>query len=205
MPVFGLTGNLNCGKSTALMLLKRKGACIFDADRKIHEYYKDKKSIIFKKISVLFPQAIKKSKIDRKKLGEIVFSDNTKLKKLERIVHPITIRDLKLWINKAQKTDKVYVAEVPLLFEKKLEGMFDGTILIYAKKGVLLKRIKNKLKLSKTEALKRLSAFKPVSEKSEKADFIINNSFGMETLKREIDILWENLNHNFKGENKTNG
>jgi dephospho-CoA kinase len=135
----------------------------------------------------------------------MVFSDNAKLKKLERIVHPVAIRDLKLWIKKAKKTDKVYIAEVPLLFEKKLENMFDGTILIYAKKDVLLKRIKNKLKLSKTAAIKRLSAFKPVSEKSEKADFIINNSFGMETLKREIDILWENLKYNFKGENKTNG
>lgn len=205
MPVFGLTGNLNCGKSTALTLLKRKGACIFDVDKRIHEYYKDKKSVIFKKISVLFPQAIIKNKIDRLKLGKIVFSNRGKLKKLEKIVHPVAIRDLKSWVKKAKKVNKVFVAEVPLLFEKNLEGVFDGTILIYTKKDVLLKRVKNKLKLSGPDALLRLSAFKSLREKSKRADFIINNSFGMETLKRKIDILWEELNYNFKGENKTNG
>ncbi|MDD4183101.1 MAG: dephospho-CoA kinase [Candidatus Omnitrophica bacterium] len=205
MPVFGLTGNLSCGKSTALMLLKDKGACVFDVDKRIHEYYKDKKSGIFKKISVLFPQAIRKNRIDREKLGEIVFSDRKNLRKLEKIVHPIAIRDLKSWAKKAKNTNRVSVAEVPLLFEKNLAGIFDGTILIYAKKSVLLKRIKIKLKLSKAAAGCRLSAFKPVREKSKRADFIINNSFTIETLKREIDILWKNLNSNFKGENKTNG
>lgn len=184
------------------MLLRKKGASVFDVDRRIHEYYKDKKSGIYKKISVLFPQAIIKGRIDRKKLGKIVFSDKRNLRKLEKIVHPAAIRDLKSWAKKAKQADKISVAEVPLLFEKNLEGMFDGTILIYTKKGVLLRRIKNELKLSGYAAFRRLSAFKPVREKNKKADFIINNSFNMETLKREIDILWEKLNSNLKGENK---
>lgn len=202
MPVFGLTGNLNCGKSTVLKLLKRKGASVFNADKLVHKYYSDKESGIYKKISVIFPQAINKSGIDRKKLGKIVFSNMKELKRLEKIVHPAAIRDLKAFAGKAKGKNGIYVAEVPLLFEKNLGKIFDGIILVYVKKDVLLKRIEKKLKLSKPLALRRLSAFRPLSEKNKKADFIINNSFGIETLKREIDILWEKLNCNFKGENK---
>lgn len=202
MPVFGLTGDLGCGKSTVLELLKKKGAIIFDADKVIHEYYKDKKNGIYKKISALFPQAIGKKGIDRKKLGEIVFSDREKLRKLERIVHPLAVKDLKIWLKRSRQSNRVAVAEVPLLFEKNLENIFDGIIVIYVKRDVLLKRIKKNLNLPKTKALARLVVFKPVKEKNRKADFIINNSFGIETLKKGIDILWEKLNCKFKGENK---
>ncbi|MFA5008183.1 MAG: dephospho-CoA kinase [Candidatus Omnitrophota bacterium] len=193
MPVFALTGNLGCGKTTALMLLKKKGASVLDIDEAIHNYYKDKKNNIYKKISALFPEAVAKRAIDRKKLGQIVFSDKKKLKMLEAIVHPVAIRDLKSWVKDSKQMHKVSIAEVPLLFEKNLEGIFDGTILVYTEKGVLLKRIINKLKLSKAAMRQRLSAFEPFSEKNKKADFIINNSFGMETLKREIDSLWGEL------------
>ncbi|MDD4955039.1 MAG: dephospho-CoA kinase [Candidatus Omnitrophica bacterium] len=202
MPVLGLTGNLNCGKSTVLELLKRKGAYVFDADKLIHKYYEDKKSGIYKKISVIFPEAVNRKGIDRKKLGKIVFSNIKELKRLEAIVHPAAVRDLKAWVNSAKAKRGIYVAEVPLLFENNLEKIFDGVILIHVKKDVLLKRIKSNLKLSKSSALRRLSAFGPFNEKNRKADFIINNSFGMETLKREIDILWEKFNRDFKGENK---
>ncbi len=196
MPVFGLTGNLSCGKSTVLMLLKRKGARVLDIDKAIHGYYSDKKSSIYKKVSVLFPGVIGKNGIDRRKLGKIVFSDKKQLRKLEKIVHPTAVRDLKKWASASGK-NKISVAEVPLLFEKNLEGIFDGTIFVYAKRSVLLKRIKNKFKLSPSCVNKRLSAFKPVSFKNKKADFIINNSFGMETLKGDIDILWKELKFNY--------
>lgn len=193
MPVFGLTGDLGCGKSTVLRLLKKKGACIFDIDEKIHEYYEDKKGGIYRKISALFPQAIIKGAIDRCKLGKIVFSDRKSLLRLEAIVHPSAVKDLKSWVKKAKQSERFCVAEVPLLFEKNLESIFDAVILVYVKKDVLLKRIKNNLKLSTARAFARLSNFKPVKDKMENADFIINNSFDMETLKNKIDILWEKL------------
>ena len=168
MSVFGLTGNLSCGKSTALMLLKKKGASIFDADEKIHEYYENKKGLIYKKISALFPEAIINGAIDRRRLGKKVFSDRRSLLRLEAIVHPYAVRDLKSWVKKARKSDGVYVAEVPLLFEKNLKGIFDGVILINVKKSVLLNRIKNNLRLSAGKANARLKCFKPADMKIKK-------------------------------------
>lgn len=193
MAIYGLTGNLGCGKSTVLKLLKKKGACVFNADEKIHGYYKNRKHDIYKKIFMLFPQAVKSGAIKRSSLAKIVFSDGKKLRKLEEVVHPVILNDLKLWIKKHKNTKKVCVAEVPLLFEKNLGNLFDAVIVIYAKENVIFKRIKNIGKFSAQSASKRLMFYKPLKEKIKKADFIINNSFDSETLKKEIDLLWGNL------------
>ena len=85
MAVFGLTGNLARGKSTDHKLLKNKGALVYDADKKIHQYYRQKNGAVYKKIVAEFPQVLKRGMISRKKLGAIVFSDRDKLKILEKI------------------------------------------------------------------------------------------------------------------------
>lgn len=193
MPVFGLTGNLASGKSTALKLLKKKGAIIFDADKLVHEYYKNRKSSIYKKLVSVFPGALKGKLIDRKLLGEIVFLDGKKLKILEAIVHKKVIEDLKAWAKKAKASKKIYIAEVQLLFEKNLENLFDATILIYTPKNILLKRIENNLGIKKQRALARLALYGPVKKKIKRADFIINNNSNIKALKNKTNALWDKL------------
>ena len=194
MAVFGLTGNLASGKSTVLKLLKEKGAVVFDADKKIHQYYKDRRCFIYKKIAAFFPQALQKGVISRKKLGGIVFADRKKLATVERIVHPIIITDILKWVRLARGKKRIYVAEVPLLFEKKLISYFDGVILVLAKQDILIKRIVEKYNLSKAGAKNRLSLYIPIREKMKDADFIINNSLSLKVLKKEVDLLWKKLN-----------
>ena len=193
MSVFGLTGSLASGKSTVLKLFKKKGAIVFDADEQVHSYYKNRKGSIYKKIASIFPKAFKRGTIDRKILGEIVFSDVKKLKILERIVHKEAIKDLKIWINKSKRSKKIYVAEVQLLFEKKLERLFDATILVYIPKNILIKRIKNNLGLSKRRALARLKLYEPVKKKIKCADFVINNNSNIKALENKVSALWNKL------------
>ncbi|MFH1504643.1 MAG: dephospho-CoA kinase [Candidatus Omnitrophota bacterium] len=213
MSVFAITGSLCSGKSTVLKMFKDKGACIFDTDKKIHQYYKDRESSVYKKVIVAFPQALKKGKISRSCLGAIVFSNKKELKKLERIVHPAVTEDLLNWLDKAKNkkivypvrsplrgtcprqivSNGVYAAEVPLLFEKKLGQYFDRTILITAKKRVVLKRIAEKYNFSSAQALDRLALYIPVKEKVKKANFIIDNSLGIEELKKEVNLLWKKI------------
>ncbi|MFA5272236.1 MAG: dephospho-CoA kinase [Candidatus Omnitrophota bacterium] len=194
MSIFGLTGSLSSGKSTALNFFKKKGAVIYDADREVHKYYKNKKSSIYKKIALVFPKAFKKGVINRKILGEIVFRDTKKLRTLETIVHKQVIKDLKLWVSKAKKTKRIYIAEVQLLFEKKLERLFDATILVYTPKNILIKRIENNLGFSKAKALARLKLYGPVKEKIKRADFVINNNSNIKALKNKTNALWNKIN-----------
>jgi dephospho-CoA kinase len=193
MPIFALTGSLASGKTLTLKLLKKKGAFVFDADERIHKYYQDNKNKIYRKITAAFPQAIEGKKISRDKLGKIVFSDKKKLKVLEKIIHPLIISDLKKWIEKNKKRRGIYVAEVPLLFEKNLENLFDGVVLVYTEKDKIVKRIVRKLHLSRAFALQRLSLFASAAAKKSRADFIINNSFDVKYLKKEVNSLWRKL------------
>ena len=193
MPVFGLTGNLKCGKSTVLALLRQKGARVFDADAKVHRYYNDKKSLLYKRIAKAWPGALKHNRISRKALGNLVFRDAAELRKLEALVHPVIIKDLKAWIKRQAKKKKVAVAEVPLLFEKKLQNYFSGVILVYVKKEILLARLQRRFTFSKKEAERRLALYLPVNEKIKKADFIVDNSLGFKNLRENVGMLWKDL------------
>ncbi|MBP7088221.1 MAG: dephospho-CoA kinase [Candidatus Omnitrophica bacterium] len=193
MGVFGLTGNPSSGKTTVLKLFKDNGAVVFDCDKRIHEYYRDKDNLIYKKIKAFFPKVLKKGVIRRDLLGKEVFFDKQKLKELEDIVHPTIKSDLLAWINKVRFKKGIFVAEVPLLFEKKLESYFDGVILVLTSVPSLIERLIEKYSISQEQALKRLSLYLPASEKIEKADFIINNNLGFLELKKEVNLLWKKL------------
>jgi len=194
MPVIAITGSLCVGKTTVLKILKEKGARVFNVDRKIHSYYKDKTSIVYKKIKIIFPRVFDdKGNILRKKLGEIVFYDYDMLKKLEKIVHPRLIRDLRRWVQYRKGKPDIFVAEVPLLFERKLDKMFDEVILVYTPRSILLNRVKTKFGLSKKEALKRLNLFSSLNKKKKYSDFVINNNSNIYDLKRMVSQIWQEL------------
>lgn len=199
MPALGLTGNLATGKSTVLKLLERKGVKVFDVDGKIHSYYRNKKSPVNKKVRAVFPECLKAGVVSRKKLGTIVFSNESKLKKLEKIVHPAVTGDLLKWVKKGKgDKKKIYIAEVPLLFEKRLTRHFDRIILIVVKKEVLIQRIIKKYGLSKNKAFNRLSLYRPIREKIKGSDFIVDNSLNFRRLKKEVDLLWKKIKQNQK-------
>ena len=197
MTVLGLTGNLATGKSTVLKLLERKGAKVFGVDEKIHSYYRNNRSLVYKKVAASFPECLKGSVVSRKKLGSIVFSNKSKLKKLEKIVQPVVTKDLLKWVKLGKSNKKkIYIAEVPLLFEKRLTRHFDRIILILVKKEVLINRIIKRYGLSKNKALNRLSLYRPIREKIKGSDFVVNNSVNFRRLEKEVDLLWKKIKQN---------
>ena len=181
------------GKSTVLKLLKNKGAVVFDVDKRIHRYYRDKNSPVYKKITIAFPQCLKAGVISRKELAACVFSGKSKLKKLEKIVHPVVTKDLLKWL-KTESKKRVRIAEVPLLFEKKLAGHFDKVILVTVTRSILIQRIIKKYGFSKGETLNRLSLYMPIREKIKRSDVVIDNSMDYKRLKKEVDLLWKKIN-----------
>lgn len=194
MPIFGVTGNLACGKSIFVRLLSRKGVCAYDSDKRVHQLYKDKQGKVYRAIVLVFPQAVSKAGvISRGKLRDIVFRDNKSLHKLEKIIHPVIIKDLKQWIKEKRKNPGVYAAEVPLLYEKKLQKYFDAVILVRADRKSVIARIEKKFRLTRDEAIKRLVLFISDKKKAKTADFIIDNDFGLKNLKNQADLLWKKI------------
>jgi len=160
--------------------------------KKIEELKKEVETLDKDEETILVPDCIKiENECGGDGLG-IVFSNNSKLKKLEGIVHPVVTKDLLNWIKQGKSDDKkFYIAEVPLLFEKGLTRHFDKIILIVVKKEVLIQRIIKKYGITKSEVSKRLCLYRPIREKIKKSDFIVNNSLDFKRLEKEVDLLWK--------------
>lgn len=193
MPIIAITGEASSGKTTVAEFLKKKGAVAFDADKIVHSYYQNKSSSVYKKVCRAFPECVLTAGISRKKLGEAVFEDRARLKKLENIVHPAVTADLKKWIKENSKSSKLFAAEVPLLFEKKLNNLFKLVVLVVAPKQEVVKRVTKKYHISPARAVERLSLFMPLENKIKQADYLIENNSSLSELKKKTDILFNKI------------
>jgi len=190
--IIGLTGGIATGKSTVSEILEDLNIEVIDADKIAHNVleYKD----VQKKIKEEFDDNIMAAngKIDRKKLGRIVFKNNKKLKKLEKITHPkiLEIIDKKL----KESESELIVLDAPLLFETSLDDKVDETWVIFANKKIQIKRLKKRDKLNKKEALDRINSQMDLDKKIKKADVVITNEGSIEDLSNKINKLIKNRN-----------
>lgn len=179
--LIGLTGNIASGKSSVGKLLKENGLPVIEADRIGWEILERKE--IIQEILDVFGNILKDGKVDRKKLGNIVFSNKRKLRIFNAIVHPPLLQKLKREIDK--RSGKVIVVNAALIFEWEIEHWFDKIILVTAEKK---KRIDRLLKnnLTRKEAIQRINSQMDEKEKIKKSDFIIENNGTKTQLKEKI-------------------
>lgn len=186
--VIGLTGGIATGKSTVSNMFRKLQIPVVDADviaRLVVEPGKE----AYEEIVKQFGENIltEEKAIDRKKLGAIVFKDEEKRMMLNRIVHPAIRKEMKRQVNEYKKEGhKTIVMDIPLLFESKLEHMVDKIIVIYTTKETQLKRLMERDKMSKEEALQRINAQLPIDEKKKLADAVIHNEGSIEETKEQL-------------------
>lgn len=133
--------------------------------------------------------------LDRKALGEIVFADAGARKRLEQILHPLIRALMRERMEEASRRspDKLVVVDVPLLFESKLEGMFDETMLVYIPQELQLARLQERDGLSREQAQRRVDAQMPIEDKRALADHVIDNSGDREATRRQVEQLVRRL------------
>ncbi len=193
----GLTGGIATGKSTVARILEdRLGIPVINSDQIARDVVK-KGRIGYKRVVEVFGHGILDSsgEIDRAKLGKLVFDDPQKRRLLESILHPLITQEIDRRVKeKEQEGHKLIVLEIPLLFEKGLQNRVDYTVVVYAPEEQQLDRLMKRDGLSLEEAKKRLKAQIPIDEKIKLADFVIDNSKGVnyteeQTLKVFNEIL----------------
>ena len=174
MIVIGLTGGIGMGKSTVAAILKNFGLPVYNADKAVHALLK-KGGAAVKPVAKLFPDTLRNGAIDRKRLGRIVFGDKGKLKKLEKILHPLVRQAEKKFLAKARARKKpAAVLEIPLLFETGGDKRCDVTICVVAPKAVQKTRVLHRKGMS-AEKLKAIKARQMPDKKRRKlADYVIN-------------------------------
>lgn len=191
MKWIGLTGGIATGKSTASRLIESLGVPVIDADKISHDL-SDIGASGYTKIVSHFGTNILNSdqSIDRKKLGDLIFSNTQMKTDLEQILHPL-IQE------KVQEQKKHYqysgnslcFYDVPLLFEKNLEQNFDHTVLIWCHHKTQMSRLMERNRLTIDEAVKRIQNQTPLIQKVSRADFCVDNSGVKEDLFKQLKYL----------------
>ncbi len=182
----GLTGSLASGKSLVAKLIETIGYPVFNADnegRKLLEI----PQIVENLASYFGHEILVESKIDRKKLGEIVFNNKTKLNYLNSIIHPAIIESYIQW-KKIQKSNLVF-HESALIFEHHLEFLFDSIICVEALEELCIQRALLRDHLTLAEIKNRLKNQISTEEKCKKADFIIINDNNTAIIPQVLSII----------------
>jgi dephospho-CoA kinase len=141
MRIIGLTGSIGMGKSVLAMQWHSLGVPVHDSDKIVHQLMQpDGEAFPF--VKAIFPEVIINGKIDRKALGNIVFSDNQKRKKLESIIHPMVKASSQRFISVCRKhRKKICILDIPLLFEVGREREVDEIICASAPLWVQKRRV----------------------------------------------------------------
>lgn len=178
----GLTGGIACGKSHTLREFHKLGVHTIDADQITHEVTQPHKPA-YKKIVEEFGTGILKPDrtIDRKKLGKIVFSDESARDRLNRVVHPYILEEERRRIsgieNKINKLrSPIFMVDAALMVETGSYRHYDIIIAVYCHPAIQLQRLVTRSNLSEEEALDRINSQLPVLEKIKYAHYIIANS-----------------------------
>ena len=190
----GLTGGIGSGKSTVDGLFRAKGAYMIDFDELAH-LVEEPNGPAWKGIVENFGREILNADdtINREKLGDIVFRDREKLKKLNSIVHPAVFDEWKKKINDIRKEDAIIISDIPLLIEVGMQDAVDITILVYISPEEQIKRIMKRNGYSSKESEDRLNSQMSIDDKIPYADFVINNEGSIKETKKTVDEVWENL------------
>mgnify|MGYP004457918371 CR=1 FL=1 len=180
-----LVGNIASGKSTVEKILTEKyGYSVLDTDKACH--------FLLKKLSAQITKEFKNydilddsGELSREKLGKVVFYNEDLKKKLENILYP----NLRVEINnyfEEHKTEEYVFVAIPLLFEAKMEDLFDKIMFVYCEDKIRLERLIERNNFSREYAQKRLDSQLSQDKKIEKSDIIINNNSDKIVLEQEI-------------------
>ena len=192
MKKVALTGNIGCGKSTVAGIFREMGAYTIDADEVIRSFYR-KGHPVYHKVLEEFGEEIlsEDGSIDRKKLADLVFSDRKKLRVLEGITHTALYEELERLFSELPE-DSVVVVEASLLIEKGTYKNYDRTVVVYAPYEVCKERAL-KRGFSEEDFERRWRSQMPIEEKVKYADFVINNSDGIERTREQVREVFERI------------
>jgi len=184
-----LTGSIATGKSSVAKILKENGFEIIDADKIAHKLL-DRE---YKTISKLFGREyIKDFRVDRKKLGKLIFSDEVAKKRLEEFIHPLIYQEIIKEARALDLKERYYIVDIPLFFETKRYNI-EKVIVVYAPKSLQLKRLIKRDNLSKKEALLKINSQIDIETKRKLATYIIDNTKDLDHLKKETKDLIDEI------------
>ena len=178
-----LTGGIATGKSTVASLLSLNGMRVIDADSISHEILDASYAWVKENFGEEF---VNGSKVNRAKLGSLIFSNSEAKKKLEEFLHPKIRDEIEKRSIKQDSFKFPYLIDIPLFFEN---GAYDikESVVVYTPPDIQLERFMKRNGYSKEESLKRINSQMSIEEKRAKATWVIDNSKNLKHLQNECE------------------
>lgn len=196
MKVIGLTGGIASGKSTVASFLKELGAYVIDADRVAREVVLPGCSAYLDIVKEFGEEILgPDGKINRAKLGGIIFQNPPARKKLNEITHPRIIKEIRRQIEERKKENPagIIVIDVPLLIETGMIEMVDEVWLAALPEKQQILRLIERDGYTEEEAEKRIKSQMPLNEKRKFAHRIIDTGGLLKDTRRQVNFFWNQI------------
>ncbi len=191
MILLGLTGGIGSGKSTVSELLAQKGAVIVDADAITRELQAPGQPLLAVIAERFGADVIADDgSLVRQALANKVFGDPEALKDLNSIVHPAVGKEMNRRIDAERDKDTVVVLDIPLLVENPRKGL-SGVVVVDVEIETAVSRLVEHRGMDEKDARTRIERQATREQRREIADWVLDNSESLESLKRQVDDMWK--------------
>lgn len=195
MTVIGVTGNIGSGKTTFSRLLEQEKGCLrLDADY-LGRLVAEPDGEAYDELWQAFGEEyfLADGSLNRPKMAELVFNNPTELAKLNGIMHPAVLRQIKKEIAaaKAENPQQIVVVEAALLIEADYLGILDELWLVWADDDVRLARVMSRDGATAEQAQARMRNQMPQAEKTKYARRIVHNNNDINDLRSELEAVWQ--------------
>ena len=194
--VIGVTGSIATGKSTVAGMLEELGAPVVDCDLISRSVVEPGKPAWEDIVSFFGEEVLLEDKtLNRKRLGEIIFQDAAKRKKLESIQHIRILDEMARLVEEhvARDPNAIVQGVVPLLIEVRWQPAFHKLLMVYVPEEEQVKRLMARDNIDRETAMRIIGSQMGVDEKKGHCDFIIDNSGTVEETRKQVVKLWEEL------------
>jgi dephospho-CoA kinase len=188
-----ITGGIACGKTVVGKMLESGGLAVLEADELAHGLVERGRPAYEEVVGAFGPGILSTDgRIDRRKLGDIVFSDAGARKRLNAIVHPRVNRAMQAWFTGLGTEQPAAAAIVPLLFEAGLDRGWDAVICVSASEEDQNRRLVVR-GLTLAEAKLRIEAQWPLIRKAELSDYVLVNNGSLELLEEQTTRVLQRI------------
>lgn len=194
MIVVGLTGGIGTGKSTISQTLAGLGAQVINADLVGHQAYLPHQNV-WQEMVDTFGRGIlgDNDEVDRRKLGEIVFSNPDAMKQLNGIVHPWMYRRMEQMIKEHRDSGaSVVVLEAAILIEANWTPLVDQVWVVVATEDEVVRRLLTRNNLTEEQIRARIASQMSSDERRKHAQVVVDTNCTLEEVKEQVRRLWEN-------------